>query len=520
MAYRLEKEPNGDTAIVIDGWDKGMAPDPYSGLGTMLSANLSTPGEISVGYPLSFNVLGTGTLNWPIHKAIKETAGTATGYFILDSASQVWSSTTYNGTFSFLSTSNTTTGATLTNQGLAYWKGYLIKFRNSHIDYLAGGAGTWVSTWNPADGSTTAGAVIVADVPHFAYVSVDNTLYFCNGSGIGSIIENPNETFDPTNTNTYTFSASNGTTGINALSIPFYEVAQSIAEAGNNLLVGGSFNAIYPWDKLSPFFSYPIFIGDTFIDRMVTVNTNAYIFAGGTTSRGRIFITNGSQANLFYKIPDYITSEFDTNAGEQDPYFTWGDAIYHRNNLIFSFFMIKNGGGYITADVNFQVTSQLWGIDLETNAFRGLSILNAATVIGRAGVLMPALQTSPGFGYIAGVQDSTGVTTANIQYSGTAVGTGRFNVYTDKIPVGTFIDKKTFSEVEFKLRTGLASGETLAIVPISDNVSQTQFLANTLGQISDVYPVTFEKGQWLQFLIQGNGTSPNSGVRLREIRIR
>ncbi len=136
MAYRKEKEPNGQYAIVIDGWTNGIASDPYSGMGKMLTTNLSVPGEVSSGYSLTANALGAGTLNTPIHRAINQTGGTATAYFILDSASQVWSSSTYNGTFSFLSTSNTTTGATATNQGLAYWKGYLFKFRNGSIDYL------------------------------------------------------------------------------------------------------------------------------------------------------------------------------------------------------------------------------------------------------------------------------------------------------------------------------------------------------------------------------------------------
>ncbi len=41
MAYRLEK--NGDTDdIVIDGWEKGIAPSPHKGLGNIQNANIST----------------------------------------------------------------------------------------------------------------------------------------------------------------------------------------------------------------------------------------------------------------------------------------------------------------------------------------------------------------------------------------------------------------------------------------------------------------------------------------------
>ncbi len=505
MAYRLEKEANGDTAIVIDGWDKGIAKDPYSGIGKMLTADLSTPGEISSGYTLTANTTSGGTLNWPIHRAVKAPSGVATAYFILDVASQVWKATTYNGNFAFLNTGNVTTGATATNQGLVYWippsggNGWLFKFRNDKIDYLAAGTlGTWATG---ADWKT-----ITASVNHFALASQDGVVYFCNGSGIGAIQEVEGQVFDPTNDATYEFTT-------RALGLPPYDTAQSIADQGDNILIGGSLNALYPWDGESTGFGTPIFIGDTFIDRLVTVNTNVYIFAGGATSRGRIFVSNGSQVNLFYKIPDYIT-------GEQDPYFTWGDAIYHRNNLIFSFFMMKNGGGYITADTSFQTTSQLWAIDLETNAFRSLSIIPSGTIIGRAGALFPSLQTSPGFGYIVGSQDSQSTATGDISNSGTAVGTGRFNVVTDKIPVGTFLNKKTFSQVEFKLRTALTSGESITIIPYWDDVAQDQLSNSTVGTISDMFPVSYEKGQWLQFLIQGIGNNASSGVRLKEIRIR
>lgn len=591
MSYTIDSKGE----ITINGFEKGTSQDQYKGMGKMLGVNLDTLGEVSVGYPLTLNALGTGTLNTPIHKAMAQTSGVATAYYILDSASQVWKSTTYNGTFSFLSTSNTTTGATATNQGLAYWKGYLFKFRNGAIDYLAGGAGTWVTGWNPLAGTTTTGDIITPSVNHFAIVSQDDALYFCNGTGIGSILEVPGQTFNPTNINTYTFAASASLTGPitlsmtagvnptdtsatlsavwayqtgvftvtfssgeqksvtltnaantmtwtgglasagtatilvdlgsrNALQLPFYEVAQSMAEQGTNLLIGGSLNAIYPWDRLSTSFAYPLFIGDTFIDRMVTVNTNVYIFPGGQMSRGRIYMTNGSQVNLFYKIPDYITggglNSGATIKAEQDPYFTWGDAIYHRNNLIFSFFMKKNGSGYVTADTSFQSTSQLWALNLETNAFRSLSTLTSNTTIGRANVIMPALQTAPGMAIVVGVEDTTGATTANIAYSGTAVGTGRYNIWTDTIPVGTLFQKKTYSQIEFKLRTPLQTSEDISIVPYVDGVFGTAITFNTVGAISGVAPVNFEQAQWLQFLVQSNGASVTSGVRLYEIRIR
>lgn len=51
MAYREERESNGDTAIVIDGWDKGIAPSPHKGIANMQGVNISTaPEEVACSF--------------------------------------------------------------------------------------------------------------------------------------------------------------------------------------------------------------------------------------------------------------------------------------------------------------------------------------------------------------------------------------------------------------------------------------------------------------------------------------
>lgn len=506
MSYRLEKEENGVKAIVIDGWEKGIADDPYSGMNRMLQVNLNTPGEVSVGYPITTATQSTGTMTVPIHDATNIQNGSATAYFILDDTSQVFKSTGIAGPWSFLSTSNTTTGALATNQGLAYWKGYLFKFRNSSIDYLATGAGTWVTGWNPATGAAGSSGIIVADVNHFALVSQDDALYFTNGPGVGSLLEVAGSTFDPTNTATYTY-AFNSTGSANALKLPAYDTAQSLAEQSTNLLVGGSLNAIYPWDRISTSFSYPIFIADMFIKRMVTANTNVYVFAGNANGRGRIYVTNSSQADLFYKIPDYIF-------GEQDPYYEWGDAIWHRNNLIFGFFVTKNSGAAVLS------STEVWAIDLESEAFRSISEISSSSGKANAKVLISGLGSSPGMGYIV-AWDNLG-STSGIGYSGTTAGIGSSSLQTDLIPVGSFLESRTFNQVEVKLRSSLQSGESLQIQALTNPDQATVVVGtmSTVGTMSEVFTVNFEKIQWLQFQLLSTGNSATSGVRLKEIRIR
>lgn len=514
MSWRfLKEEASGDYAIVIDGWEKGIGTDPYSGLQRLSQVNLSVPGEVSVGYNLSNATITSGTLGVPIAKATQFSSGVATFYYMLTSASGAESlvfkssSGAVTSTWASLPTSNTNTGGTVSNQGLAFWKGYLFKFRNASIDYLANGAGTWVSGWNPADGSTTASAVIAGSTSHFALIGTDDVLYFCNGRGVGSIIEVAGATFDPTNTATYTFAAQ-PTTSANALNIPVTDIAVSLAEQGTNLLVGGTLNIIYPWDRISPTFNYPIYIGDNYINKMVTVNTNVYIFPGqpvAGTGRGRVFVTNGSQADEFFKIPDYL-GQVNT------PYFTFTDAVYHRNNLLWGMVVGDNATGAAVTNPSLQI----WAYDLESNALRSVSTASTST----PRLLVPGLGggTIPGFAYI--VAESSGSSNNVIEYSASTSGIGSSAVFSDKIPVGTFYQKRTFTQLEFKLRNPLQNGESLILSYTSDKDSNTIKTFNTVGMMSGVTPVNFQGVQWLTVEATLIGNSASGGVPLREIRIR
>lgn len=508
MAYRIEEEPNGGQAIVIDGWDKGIAADPYAGINRMLGVDLETHGEVAVGYPITTSTTSGGTLGNPIAKSVRlfptyatpaaSGDGSAQSYAILDATGQVYESTSITGTWTFLSSSNSTAGSS-TKDGIAYWLGYLFKFRNDKVDYWNG------STW------TTAWKTITAGVQHFAYVASDNKLYFTNGNYIGSIFAPDPTAFDPTSAPTYTFTAQ-------LLAIPYTDNAISLAEVGggnaaqSTLLIGGALNAIYPWDKISTSFGLPIYVADGYIKRMVSANQNAFIFPGNVGGRGRIYITNGSQADDYFKVPDYLFNE-------QDPYFEWGDAMFHRNNLVFGFFVSKNGGSGTI------ISSEVWALRLADKQFRSISNIPAnATGKGSATVLIPAFNPKgPGFSYIIGWNDSS--STPGIGYSGTAAGINATAnaITTDLIPVGTFLQNKTYSQVEFKLRTPLAAGESITITPVVDAVTGSALSFSptiTTNSISAYATVNFEKAQWLQFNITMVGNSASSGVRLKEIRIR
>lgn len=507
MSYRLEKEENGEKAIVIDGWEKGTAPDPYSGMGRMFSVDLETPGEVAVGYPISQSTTSGGTLGTPIADSVRffgyGTPGIPSGspqsFAMLDANGRVWESTSIAGTWNFLANNESHTGAT-SSDGLCYWLGYLFKTRGANIDYWNGTI--WVNGWQ---------TTLTSTVKHYMYVATDNVLYITNGNYLASITAPTPTAFDPTSGGTFAFSTQK-------LQIPVTDMAISLAEVGSGsatrstLLIGGQFNAIYPWDKTSSSFALPIYIADSYIKNMVSVNQNVFIFPGNTSGRGRIYITNGSQAQVYFKMPDYIF-------GEQDPYYEFGDAIFHRNNLIFGCFIDKNStSGVLTF-------AEVFAIDFDTKAFRSISSIPAnATGKANATCLIPTFNlSSKGFGYILGWDDNGSA--PGIGYSGTTAGIGTATIITDLIPVGTILDKRTFKQIEFKLRIPLQTGESINIIALTDpnqnsfNVGTTSFTSSG-GVISDVYAVNFQSNQWLQLEINITGNSAVSGVRLHEIRIR
>ncbi len=489
---------------------QGIAPDPYSGINRYFDVNLSVPNEVSVGYPVTTSAQSGGTLGKPIADSTRwfgyGTPGVPSGspqsFAMLDDGGQVFEATSIAGTWTKLATSASVSGAT-NNDGIAYWLGYLFKTRGANIDYWDGS--TWVNAWK---------TTLTGGTKHFMFVASNNVLYITNGNYIASVTANTPSAFDPTNGGTFVFNNQK-------LQIPVEDVAISLAEVGYGsssaslVLIGGIQNQIYPWDKTSAFFNTPIYVADAYIKNMVSTNQNVYIFPGNQQGRGRIFITNGSQAEVFFKVPDYVFSL-------QDPYYVWGDAIVHRNNLFWGMYVVPNAG---SSPLNF---AEVWALDLATKSFRSVSPLvsSQGTGANATSLISTANLSSPGFGFIAGSQD--GSSSGTVEYSGTTSGLNSqgAQIITDLMPVGTFLKKKTFSQVEIKLRTPLASGESITVAALVDGgvsgsgTNMTFAPTLTSGALSAVAPVNFMANQWLQFQLLMIGNSATSGCRLYEIRVR
>lgn len=515
MSVRFEKEPNGEYALVVN-FDGTIAADPYSGTGLMQAVDVEVPGEVACGYQMTTVSTSGVTLTIPIARSTRyfstfaspvSGTGLEYSYAMLDDNGHVFQSgASLTATWAYLSSNSTLTGAT-SFDGIMYFLGYLFKTRGANIDYWTGS--TWVNAWKTD---------LTAGVQHTMFIAPNNALYITNGVSVARILVEVPSSFDPTLSGTYLYTSS-------VVKLPIGDFALSLASvnsggaAGFQLLIGGSQNAVYPWNGLTPTVSQQIYVADSYITKMVSVNQNAFIFPGRFEGRGRIYITNGSQADLYFKIPDHVWNV-------QDPYFAWGDVIFHRNNLLLGFTAFAPGG---LGDLP---NPSVWALDLKDKKFRSISYIASARGDILPKVLIPVVAPdiaslgaafSAGFAYYAGTTNNSSQNALNISTTLPGINATGTLVHSDLIPVGTFLQKKTFRQVEFKLRTPLAAGESLTITPVIDGVTGTALAFQptiTTGSLSGVAPVNFQGAQWLKFIVTMVGTSNASGVRFRELRIR
>ena len=585
-------DPNDENAIVFDGFQEGIAEDPYDGISDMRNANIiSIPGEASVNFATemvsdqSFTVdvlssdatadtitfastpnlkshqavyftastiggISTGTLNAGVYYWLEKIDDTTARLYAgpyLDPTGMINITTNSTGTFKtvdmglpkyFSFNSNINSQATYmvdingrvwfnviqqvvsnhfifagnkvptsrkSGNGLVYYEasdgtGYMFVFHNSSIDYIntislevSAFAPPWIYQWVPATGassaySATPTAILVTGpaVPnsHETLLGSDNAVYFCDATDVGRFYQsNPSyptlTPFDPADKNTYVFDSTP--------LLPTNDVAQCMAQVGTNILIGGKKNVIYPWDTVDFKTAYPIFLAERNIQKMVTVNTNVYALVG---NRGRIYITNGSQAQLWKKVPDHLS-------GTVEPYFIWGGLCSQKNQIYFSFYTTTNSGAVLP------VCGGVWAIDVDTEAMRLTNELSYNTYAGYASALIPDLSITPaGTGIFIGWYD--GVSTYGVDQTVSDVYTGS-QTYVDfeLFNIGTYLRPKNFKTVEYKLAAPLAQGESVSVYYRKRFTDPFTFIftSSTAGAYSDNHPVNFSNAQWVQLRV-------------------
>jgi hypothetical protein len=399
-------------------------------------------------------------------------------------------------TLQFLGNVAHSTAGTANQTGLVVWKSYLFAFMNASIDYISltniqsgNPSTTWVYNWQ---------SITASGQGHRAIPATDDAIYFCNGPAVGSVLLNPGQIFNPATPATYTYNTS-------ALGLPTFDVATCLAQLGSSLLVGGILNYIYPWDRVATSFNYPLICAENYTKCIVAMNSSAYIFAG---NRGRIYITNGANIDLFKKFPDSLS-------GTVDPYYNWGWSIYWKNKLYFTIDCTANT--FSTVISNF---AGVWALDIASKTLILSNSLSYGTYAGSVPTLTNMGSISPtGDGIYAFWSNTTG----GIDYTGASPYTNfETRIDTDIIPVGSFLTHATFGNIEYKLGKALVAGESVRL-SYRTNLTDafTTIFTSTALQLSDYSLMNFEGVQWLQIRYEASSTASSpSYVLLKEIRLR
>lgn len=601
MAYRNQREANGKTALVIDGWEKGIASSPYTGITSL--KNLTTSyyaGVAYVEYKRQAATISGGTMTKPMF----DTQSPVGLIYILDDSQQVWKqSSPGSTTFNLLSGNPSTAG---TGNGMAYWQGYLVVFRGTAIDICGDGTGdggitssnwnTGVSssgvwpiagttltltgspvqgdtsatistytdaqgtarsfwngpngfyqltfgngqvtkgtltqgsasiTWSPAlysnSGSASVTVTPVFSGQHQAFVSPsDGNLYFCNGQYVGVLRVNTvagyiNAVKGVMNTFVFDY----GVVRIQNETIGW------IDQLFSNLVIAG-IKSLYLWDRTSAAVQAPISMSENII-KIKNVLNIIYVFAG---YKGNIYQTNGYSLSLLKKVPDGFF-------GLIDPYLQWGGVMAHRNKLYFQVYASTNTGtgtasGIFSIEV---IAGQLPGA-LDTS---GAMIMENQNSFGYT-----VTATSSQNGVLVDYPTATNDSYYSAWYNNSAGGIDFNNttlyqnyepaIETDIIPIGSFLDSRTFENIEYKLDKPLANGDSIRLSYRTQSSgsytlvgnSEVTGIAGTTTATSDVstqvladnFNSNIQNAQWIQFLIEFKCAASNSSfIRLRQIML-
>lgn len=307
------------------------------------------------------------------------------------------------------------------------------------------------------------------------------------------------------------------------LNLPYFETAQCMAELGNTVVIGCSGNVLYPWDQVSPTPGDLIPLPENNTQTMLTVNNILYVFSG---QKGNIYITNGSSAALALKVPDYCAGIPGTPNTYIEPYFSWGGASYIRGRVYFSILdqtATKSGncGGIWSF-----VPTQNFFIGQDTG--QSLRLENQSSYGTYSGVCPVIVRNENQIAispqYWSSWYSSIMSPTYGIDYTDTIP--QQAIIETDLVPTGTMLKNETFAQLEYKLSSPLASGDSVSLF-YRQNSTDSFMACSSIRTInapslSGYASANFQSGQWIQLraILTPLSSSSSSFIRLKELRIR
>lgn len=514
---------------------------------------------------ITFNTLVMGT---PIDYCVEQhaTGSIKLRYYILDangviwvsgtntspdgsagglSSSTVWSAITPHGTVSTdIAAYNNNEGSIAimyaTDSNNKITANYLIVFTSSQILY---GKNSDNSGWP----SVTGAAFTVwktlqysGGFSHHAILGIDQVIYFCDGPTVGVIYQIAGTPFNPAGVLGTDYGYVNAQYILNPQDAAT-RITQIPSGTSISVIVGSLLNNLYIYAGLGNSASSKptniLWIPEANVQYFVQANNFIFIFTG---NKGNIYLTNGSSVVPIAHVPDYVSGSV---SYVQEPYYVWGGAMYLRGRVFFS---IKdqtashtgNCGGVWSFVPTFNYfPEQDVGLSLRlenrnTTGSLGSTAYNGYAPIIFAGQEITAQQGN-GPQYIACWTNDNSGGTVSVDFSGTNPYTdGSAIIETDAVPVGNFLDKKTFTQIECKFAANLVTGESVVVKYRTDLEASFASAGTVVGEATSgsgdgsqlsriILGVNFQKAQIIQLqIILTSTTSSPSYCRLKEVYIR
>lgn len=430
--------------VIFEAPSKGMGDSPYIGNGAVADcrnldiSNIPGIAQLQFGATKkSASVIGSAEI--PLWGAVNnDTLATA---YVVTNAHKVYTSdnsTTY-GTWTLVTHAGASTGH---GNGLVIWKGYLVLAGDALLDFMLISSGVWTNGWGgfPLQSDT---------VTHPLFNSIDDKLYVGNGRYVNSIAENT-APFAPGTPGSYTASDK-------LVTLPTSYRVRCLEEVGANIYAGTfvgfdltkmvKIAKIYPFSRSTYTLGLPVIVKECGVHQMVTIG-NDIIYQAGTI--GRWYITNGSTTRFLTRIPQNLRKNGAT--------LSYPGAIIYRNGKIFSAITVNSAGSTGSVVYSFDTNGAQFVI---ANVI-STGISDGNTAIGMLLDIGEVLGTNDV--YLIGWYDGTSVA-QGIDAVGEDNFTGSTNLgdyagyYDTEIKsVGTSLENKTYTKLEYYLDTALASG--------------------------------------------------------------
>lgn len=551
MAYKYEKNKNGEYDLVIDGFENGIADSPYQGIGNLRNVNITYYGGVTyVNYKRKPATITGGTMGTPRY-ATQSPQGII---YISDNNGNIFKQSTLDSSiFAALTGGPSGTGGA----GLQWWNNYLISFRSGSIDMCGDGSGDGGITsgnWNrsgsglpittglfnmtttPGTGSTSATLSVAWAQPSGTYAidmggiggqivyanftnsstamswapalnaSAGSSQFFSrpvnNGAGAGNGFHQSLVSIN--DGNLYFCNGSD----VGVLQLLPFQTFNNLIINGNNWYFNSAALSLPPTETLTwlvelrnqllilaPYKMYP---WDRFSPQWLNpipiqeqmykaINILNNIYIFAG-NKGNIYLSNGSVISPFKKMPDYI-------AGTIDPVWTWGDIMSFRQRLWFQAYVQngQTGTGILAGIFSMGLTNAGSAISVETPGSLVMEAQNSFGLVSGTttapGLLINNLPTALNYQNYYSAWSNGSSPFGGIDYNDTTLWSSNEPfIETDLINIASIAQPKTFSNMEFKLDQPLQSGDSITVYARQSlSDSYTLIGTTTTNVLSDFY---------------------------------